>query len=61
MTDIIEEHNVLPAGRKVKVLGEFNNVVTLPDEKTVSSSFDGRYTEIVLPEITGYQMFKLEK
>ena len=61
MTDIIEEHNVLPAGRKVKVLGEYNNVVSLPDEKEVKSSFDGKYTEITLPEITGYEMFKLEK
>lgn len=60
MTDIIEEHNVLPAGRKVKVLGEYKKVTILPSEKEVTFTFDGKYTEITLPEITGYEMFRLD-
>lgn len=59
MTDIIEEHNILPAGRKVRVFGKFTNVVSLPEETEIKSEIKGNYTEITLPEITGYMMFKL--
>lgn len=60
-TTSIEEHNVLPAGRKIKVLGVYENVCLLPDENKIECSNDGIYTEITLPEIIGYEMFKLEK
>jgi len=60
LTDIVEEHSVLPAGRKVRVHGHYERVQLLPQESPVSSVIDGEYTEITLPEITGYAMFKLD-
>lgn len=59
-TTCIEEHNVLPAGRKIKVRGVYKSVCILPTEREVEFTTDGEYTLITLPEITGYAMFKLE-
>ena len=60
-TTSIEEHNVLPAGKKIKIYGVYTNVCILPDERKIDCANDGKYTEITLPEIIGYEMFKLEK
>lgn len=61
MTDIIEEHNVLPAGRKIRIYGDFKKAYLLPEKKEIHIDCSGEYTELTLPEITGYQMFLLEK
>jgi len=58
---IIEEHTVLPAGKKVKVLGTYKKAVTLPDKNPVEISVSDGYTEITLPEISGFEMILLEK
>lgn len=58
---IIEEHTVLPAGKKVKVLGTYKKSVTLPDKNPVEISVSDGYTEITLPEISGFEMILLEK
>ncbi len=57
---IIEEHTVLPKGRKVKIFGKFKNAVTLPEEELVEISICGDYTEITLPEINGFEMILLK-
>lgn len=58
-TNVIEEHVVLPSGRKVNVKGIFKNAVLLPCETELECRNDGAYTEVILPEITGYAMIKL--
>lgn len=58
--DIIEEHNVLPAGYKVFVRGEYKKVTLLPYETDITSDISNGYTEITLPQITGYDMFLLQ-
>lgn len=59
-TCVIQEHMVLPAGRKVKVKGNFKKAVLLPCETEIPSVSDGIYTEVTLPEINGYAMIKLD-
>lgn len=50
----VEEHTVLPAGKKISVLGEYAKVFLLPELTPVESGIrDGR-TQITLPAITGY-------
>ena len=58
---IIEEHVVLPAGRKVSIMGEYKSVVTLPEQKELEISVANGRTEITLPEITGYMPFLMTK
>jgi hypothetical protein len=58
--DIIEEHVVLPAGRKVYVRGEYKTAQRLPCETPVESVIENGYTVVTLPEITGYDMFLLQ-
>ncbi len=58
---VIESHNCLPAGKKVSVKGSYKKVYTAPDKKAVDFKAVGDYTEITLPEITGYVMLALEK
>ena len=57
----IEEHNILPAGRKIKVKGNYKKVMLLPEQTELAFQTDNGYVEFTLPEITGYQMFCLEK
>ena len=57
----IEEHNILPAGRKIRVKGEYKKVILLPEQTELSFRTQNGYTEFTLPEIIGYQMFCLEK
>ena len=58
---IIEEHNVLPAGRQVGVLGEYTAAYLLPEKTPVTFKTEDGYTYLTLPEIEGYGMFLLEK
>lgn len=58
---IIEEHNVLPAGRCVGIKGKYQSACRLPDETPIKSEIRGDYTYVTLPEITGYDMFLLKK
>lgn len=56
----IEEHNVLPAGRKIRVKGAYSKVMLLPTQEQIPFAVERGYTTFTLPEITGYQMFCLE-
>lgn len=57
---IIEEHNVLPAGKTVGVLGEYKEAYLLPEKTPVPFTVKDGYTHLTLPEITGYAMFLLK-
>lgn len=59
--DIVEEHVVLPAGRRVSVRGEYENVCLLPERTPVLFEAKEGRTDITLPEITGYAMFLLTR
>lgn len=58
---VVEEHNVMPAGRKVSVAGEYSKVFLLPKMQQIESCIREGRTEITLPEICGYAPFLLEK
>lgn len=58
---IIEDHISLPQGRKIKVLGEYKNCVSLPDMNEIPTKITEGYTEIQLPEICGYMPFLMSK
>lgn len=57
----IEEHNVLPAGRTIRVKGAYRKVMLLPEQTALPFRTENGYAVLDLPEITGYQMFCLEK
>jgi len=57
---VIEEHNVLPAGRTVGVKGAFSSASLLPDETPLPFAVKEGYTYVTLPEITGYAMILLK-
>ena len=56
---IVEEHGILPAGAEVAVQGKFGEVCLLPSETPVESRVENGYTVVTLPQITGYDMFRL--
>lgn len=58
---VIDNHVTLPAGGIVKVKGKFSRAFFAPGEEEIGIKQDGEYTEIVLPQITGYKMIVLEK
>jgi len=60
-TEVIQDHNTLPAGRKVSVKGEYKSVNLCPTETLLEFKTEGGYTEITLPEIYGYAMIALRK
>ena len=60
-TEVIQDHNTLPAGRKISVKGEYKSVALCPTEAPVAFEVKDGYTEITLPEICGYAMFVLRK
>ena len=60
-TEVIQDHNTLPAGRKISVKGEYKSVNLCPTEEPVSFKAENGYTEITLPEIFGYSMLVLRK
>ena len=57
----IEEHNILPAGRTIGVKGTYQKVMCLPTQEAIPFRTENGYAVFELPEITGYQMFCLEK
>jgi hypothetical protein len=59
--DIIEEHVTLPAGAVVLVRGAYRDARLLPDGRNLPICADAGYTRVVLPDITGYQMIKLDR
>ena len=60
-TEVIQDHNSLPAGRKISVKGEYKSVALCPTEAPVQFKCENGYTEITLPEILGYAMLVLRK
>lgn len=58
---VIEEHIPLAEGFKVKVLGEYSSVKTIPDLSAVAFEVKDGRTEITLPRFDGYKCFVLEK
>ena len=58
--EIVEEHDVLPAGARVGVRGRYSKVCRVPDGAPVRSWQEGKYTVLELPQIVGYDMFILE-
>jgi hypothetical protein len=57
--DIIEEHNILPAGAVVYIRDAFVSARSLPDRKPIAVTADGVYTKVILPDITGYRLIQL--
>ena len=57
--NIVEEHVTLKAGAVVEVRGDYKEVCRLPDKTPLSFKNVNGYTQIALPEITGYDMFLL--
>ena len=57
----IEEHNVLPAGRRIRVKGNYRKAMLLPQQQEIPFTSTDGYAELELPQITGYQMFCLQK
>jgi len=51
---IIEEHNILPAGKRIRVKGSYKNVYQIPNMLPLEFKVQAGYTEIILPEIIGY-------
>ena len=56
---VVEEHNAILAGKKVKVLGKYSEIKCVETGENVPFEYDGTYTTITLPEIVGFSMFKL--
>ena len=57
--DIVEEHATLKSGAVLRIRGEYQSVCRLPDEAPVKSRVENGHTIIELPEITGYDLFRL--
>ena len=57
--DIVEEHATLKSGAVLRIRGEYRSVCRLPDEAPVKSRVENGHTIIELPEITGYDLFRL--
>lgn len=58
--NVIEEHDVLPKGRRISVRGSFGGAYLLPGKTELQMQEMDGYTEITLPEITGYAMILLK-
>ncbi|MCL2518075.1 MAG: hypothetical protein FWF15_05875, partial [Oscillospiraceae bacterium] len=59
--DIIEEHNVLPAGAKITIDGGYKSAKIIPCGTDVLTCCKDGKTEITLPQIVGYVCAALEK
>lgn len=57
--DIVEEHATLKSGAIIRIRGEYQHVCRLPDETPLKSTVENGHTIIELPEITGYDLFRL--
>jgi hypothetical protein len=58
-TGRIDEHNTLPRGRKICVLGKYEKAVCAHTNEALQIKNVGDYTEITLPEIVGFLMVLL--
>ena len=56
----VEEHTVLPAGRKVAVKGEYESAVCISCGTHLPLTVENGYTTVTLPEITGYAVIELK-
>lgn len=56
----VEEHTVLPEGRRVSVKGEYKTAKSLYTGNTFHISVKDGYTTVTLPEITGYEIVCLK-
>ncbi|HHV96941.1 MAG TPA: hypothetical protein GXX37_10805 [Clostridiaceae bacterium] len=59
--DIIEEHQIIPAGAKVSVRGNYKKAYIAPNRVPIDIVCNNDYTDVVLPEVKGYMMIVLEK
>jgi hypothetical protein len=60
--DVIEEHGYLKAGSAVIVQGRYAGACTVPQKQPVAVELaDQDHTRLILPEITGYQLFALHR
>ncbi len=59
--EIIEEHQYLPAGQKISILGSYKRAFEPLSGKEIEITQERGYTAFVLPEIIGYMMVVLEK
>lgn len=58
--NIVEEHDILPAGAAVSVRGRYERARVLPDGEPVSLLYEDDRTVLTLPQIIGYDMILLE-
>jgi len=61
LMDIIEEHVTMPAGSIISVRGSYSKAYIAPQKHLLNMKINGEYTDICLPEISGYSMVVLEK
>jgi hypothetical protein len=59
--EIVEEHQYLPSGKKVKVKGKYVKAFEPLSEKAIDMAYENGYTVLTLPQIYGYVMIVLEK
>lgn len=60
--NIIEEHQVIPAGAIVSVKGSYSKAYIAPKKEPVTIvQKNAGYTEVILPQINGYELVVLEK
>lgn len=59
--DIIEEHQLIPAGAKVSVRGVYKKAYIAPEKVSVDIAHNDGYTDITLPQVNGYMMIVLER
>ena len=57
----VDEHVSLPAGPKVSVRGEYKHATEAKSGRAITTDIINGYTEIVLPEITGFKLIVLER
>lgn len=57
---IVDEHNSLPAGKKILVKGHYTSAKEPLTGKIIAIQPCGQYSEIILPEIVGFIMIVLQ-
>jgi hypothetical protein len=58
--DIVEEHHIFAENAIISVKGMYKSVYIVPSGEPVRSYYDGNYTQINLPKVTGYILIALE-
>jgi hypothetical protein len=56
----VDEHNSLPAGKKILVKGHYTSAKEPLTGKIIAIQPCGQYSEIILPEIVGFIMIVLQ-